>query len=68
MKSHSVRDPPKIDRIAVKTIYPMTIYPGRSVVDFVKRNFLAVSTLFLEYLSACLVRISLALAQSSRMW
>ena len=31
MKSHSVRDQPKIDHIAGKTIYPMTLYPGRSV-------------------------------------
>ena len=32
MKYHSVWDQPKIDHIAGKTIYPMTIYPGCSVV------------------------------------
>ena len=31
MNSHSVRDQAKIDHISGKTIYPMTIYPGRSV-------------------------------------
>ena len=31
MKAYSVWDQPKIDHIAGKTIYPMTIYPGRSV-------------------------------------
>ena len=31
MKAYSVRDQPEIDHIAGKTIYPMTIYPGRCV-------------------------------------
>ena len=35
MKAYSVRDQPEIDHIAGKTIYPMTMYPGRSVYIFI---------------------------------
>ena len=34
MKSHSVWDQSQIDHIAGKTIYPMTLYPERSVITF----------------------------------
>ena len=30
------QDQPKIDHIAEKTIYPMTVYPGRSVMSSMK--------------------------------
>ena len=33
MKAYSVRDQPKIDHIAEKTIYPKTIYPKPGVSD-----------------------------------